>query len=49
MLANDGRYTCEIKSRNAMANVVFNKNRVLFTSKMDLLLRKKLVKVTFGI
>jgi hypothetical protein len=44
MLTNDGRCTCEIKSRFAMAKVAFNKKRALFTSKMDLELRKKLVK-----
>jgi hypothetical protein len=44
MLTNDGRCTCEIKSSIAMAKVAYNKKRVLFTSKMDLELRKKLVK-----
>jgi hypothetical protein len=44
MLTNDGICTCEIKSRIAMAKVAFNKKRALFTSKMDLELRKKLVK-----
>jgi hypothetical protein len=43
MLTNDGRCSCEIKSRIAMAKAAFNK-RALFTSKMDLELRKKLVK-----
>jgi hypothetical protein len=38
------RCTCEIKSRITMAKVAFNKKRALFTSKMDLELRKKLVK-----
>jgi hypothetical protein len=37
------KYTCEIKSRTAMAKAVFNK-RVLFISKMDLELTKKPVK-----
>ena len=32
MLTNDGRCTCEIKSRIAMAKAVFNK-KTLFTSK----------------
>jgi len=41
---NDGRCTCEIKSRIAMANAAFNKKRALFTSTLDLELRKKLVK-----
>jgi hypothetical protein len=45
---NDGRYTCEIKSRFAMSKVAFNKNRARFTSTMDLELRKKLVKCHTG-
>jgi hypothetical protein len=44
MLTNDGRCTCEIKSRIAMAKATFNKKKTLFTSKLDLNLRKKLVK-----
>jgi hypothetical protein len=36
MVSNDGRCTCEIKSRIAMSKAAFNKNRALFTSKMDL-------------
>jgi len=44
ILTNDGRYTCEIKSRIAMAKAAFNKKKNLFTSKLDLELRKKLVK-----
>jgi hypothetical protein len=44
MLTNDGRCACEIKSRTAMAKAAFNMTRALFTSKMDLELRKKLVK-----
>jgi hypothetical protein len=35
MLTKDGRRTCEIKSRIAMAKAAFNKKRALFTSKMD--------------
>ena len=35
---------CEIKSRNAMAKAAFNRKKVLFTRKLDLNLRKKLVK-----
>jgi len=42
ILTNDGRCTCEIKCRIAMAKAVFNKNRALFTSKLDLDLRKVL-------
>jgi len=43
MLTNDGICTCEIKSRIAMAKAAFNKKKTLFTSKLDLNLRKKLV------
>ena len=43
MLTNDGRCMCEIKSRIAMAKAAFNK-KTLFTSKLDLNLREKLVK-----
>ena len=41
ILTNDGRCTCEIKSRIAMTKAAF---KTLFTSKLDLNLRKKLVK-----
>jgi hypothetical protein len=44
MLTNDGGCICEIKSRIAMAKTAFNKKRALFTSKVDLELRNKLVK-----
>ena len=44
MLTNDGRCTCEIKSRIAIAKAAFNKKRALFTSTLDNKLRKKLVK-----
>ena len=44
MLTNDGRCTCEIKSRIAMAKAAFNKKRAHFTTTLDLKLRKKLVK-----
>jgi hypothetical protein len=40
ILTNDGRCTCEIKSRIAMAKAVFNKKKTLFTSTMDLNLRR---------
>jgi hypothetical protein len=43
MLTNDGTHTCEIKCRIAMAKTAFNKKRALFTSTLDLELRKKLV------
>jgi len=39
-----GRCTCEIKCRVAMAKAAFNRKRTLFTSTLDLELRKKLVK-----
>jgi hypothetical protein len=38
------RCTREIKSRIAMAKAAFNKKKKLFTSKLELNLRKKLVK-----
>jgi hypothetical protein len=44
ILTNDGRCTCEIKRRIAMAKTAFNKKRTLFTSTLDLELRKALVK-----
>ena len=43
MLTNDGRCTHEIKSRIAMAKAAFSM-KTLFTSKLDLNLRKKLMK-----
>jgi hypothetical protein len=42
-LTNDGRCTCEIKCRISLAKAVFNKKRALFTSTLDLELRKKLL------
>ena len=36
MLTNDGRCTCEIKPRIAMARAAFSKKKTLFTSKLDL-------------
>ena len=44
VLTNDGRCTCEIKSRIAVAKAAFSKKKTLFTSKLDLNSRKKLVK-----
>ena len=44
VLTNDGKCTCEIKSRIAMEKAAFNKKTTLFTIKLDLNLRKKLVK-----
>jgi hypothetical protein len=44
MITNDARCTRELKSRIAMAKAAFNKKKTLFTSKLDLYLRKKQVK-----
>ena len=44
ILTNNGRCTCEIKCRIAMAKVGFNNKKALFTSTLDLKLRKKLAK-----
>jgi hypothetical protein len=44
ILTNDGKCTCEIKHRIVMAKAAFNKKKSLFTSTLDLELRKKLVK-----
>ncbi|PNF17737.1 hypothetical protein B7P43_G07070 [Cryptotermes secundus] len=44
VLQDDGWCTCEMKSRIAMAKAAFSKKKNLFTSKLDLNLRKKLVK-----
>jgi hypothetical protein len=43
-ITNDTRCAREIKSRIALAKAAFNKKKTLFTSKLDLNLRKKLVK-----
>jgi hypothetical protein len=47
MVTNDVRCTHEIKSRITMEKASSNKN-TLFTSKMNLNLRKYAVKCTFG-
>jgi hypothetical protein len=44
MITNDAKCTREIKARIAMAKAAFNRKKTLFTSKLDLKLRKKLVK-----
>ena len=45
MLTDDGKCTCEIKFGIAVEKAAFNKKKTdLFTSKLDLNLRKKLVK-----
>jgi hypothetical protein len=43
MFTNDAKCTRKIKARIAMAKAAFNKKKTLFTSKLDLELRKKLV------
>jgi hypothetical protein len=47
LLTDDGRCTCEIKSRTAMAKAAFNEKKNFFTSKLDLNSRNKLVKCYF--
>jgi hypothetical protein len=44
IITNDVRCVCEIQSRIAMAKAAFNKKKVVFTCKLDLNVRKKLVK-----
>ena len=45
ILTNDGRCTCEIKCRTAMAKAAFNEKRAPFTSTLDLHVElRKLVK-----
>jgi hypothetical protein len=43
MMTNDARCTREIKSGIVIEKVEFNRKKTLFTSKLDLNLRKKLV------
>jgi hypothetical protein len=43
MIKTDARYTRGIKSRIALTKAAFNKKKNLFTSKLDLNLRKKLL------
>lgn len=38
------RCTCEIKSRITMAISAFNKQKALFSNKLDVIIRKKFVK-----
>jgi hypothetical protein len=44
MITKDARCTREIKARIAMAKVAFDKKMTIFTGKLHLELRKKLVK-----
>jgi hypothetical protein len=41
MLTDDGKCTCEIKSRIVVTKAAFNNKKKLFTSKLDSNLRKK--------
>jgi hypothetical protein len=44
MITDDARCTREIKARIAMAKAAFNRKKTPFTNKLDLELRKKLLK-----
>jgi hypothetical protein len=44
MITNDARCSSEIKFRISMAKAAFNKKKTFITSKLELYLRKKLVK-----
>ena len=44
ILTNNGRRTCEIKSRISIVKAAFNMKRALFTSTLDLELKKKIEK-----
>ena len=44
LINSDVRCACEMKSRKAVTEVAFNKKKTLFTSRLGLKLRKKLVK-----
>jgi hypothetical protein len=44
MITNNARWTREIKSRIAVAKAAFNKKKTVSMSKLDINLRKKLVK-----
>jgi len=46
MRMNDARCTYEMKSWIAVARAAFNKKKTLFTSKLDLTSRKKVLKCT---
>jgi hypothetical protein len=44
MMINDASCRCEIEPRTGMAKTAFNRKKNLFSSKLDLNLRKKLIK-----
>jgi hypothetical protein len=37
MTTNGARHKCELKARSATAKAAFNKKKMLFTSKLDLI------------
>jgi hypothetical protein len=47
IITNNVRCICEIKSRISITKAAFNRKKVLFTSKLDLNLRKELVSAIF--
>jgi hypothetical protein len=47
MITNNANCAREIKSRIAIGKAAFNRKKILFTSKLDLYLRKKLGSATF--
>jgi hypothetical protein len=48
-ITNDARCICEIKSRIATTQQAFNMNNTLFTSKLGVHLKKKLVHAALGV
>jgi hypothetical protein len=42
-ITNGARHTHKVKSRIALAQAAFNKEKTLFTSKLNLNLKKKLI------
>jgi hypothetical protein len=44
IITSDARYTLSVKSRIAMAKAEFSRKKIIFVSKLDLNLRKKIVK-----
>jgi len=48
LITNYARCACDIKYRNAMVKAAFDKRKTLFTRKLELNLRKKLVKRYIG-
>ena len=48
LMPNDATYSYEMKSRIVMAKAALNKKKHLFTSKLGLNLKKKLVKWYIG-